>query len=53
MEKEDDFLLLNDVIIIAKRYIYYSRNNVLNPRPSPFFYQKSIQFMILKVALQV
>ena len=52
MEKEDDFLLLNHVIIIAKQYIYYCRNNVLNPSFS-VFYQKSIQFMILKVELQV
>ena len=30
-KRKDDFLLLNHVIIIAKQYIYYCRNNVLNP----------------------
>ena len=29
-KRKDDFLLLNHLIIIAKQYIYYCRNNVLN-----------------------
>lgn len=30
-KRKDDFLLLNHIVIIAKQYIYYCRNNTLKP----------------------